>query len=105
MRKLYELRDKLCKQLDEYSEKDLTTATLDIIDKLTHTIKNLDKIIAKHEEMPYSNSYGRHYPKYGFDGYSMNGDMIAKLTDLMDESPDERTRMEFQRFIQKMRAM
>ena len=37
------------------------------------------------------------------DGYSMDtSDMIDELHELMQKAPDERTRMEFQRFIQKM---
>lgn len=37
------------------------------------------------------------------DGYSMAGDeMIDELRDLMQDAPDEQTRMEFQRFIQKI---
>lgn len=39
-------------------------------------------------------------------GYSMAGDdMIAELRDLMQDAPDEQTRMEFQRFIQKIEQM
>ena len=45
MRELYELKDKLCDELKEYGKKDLSNGTLDVVDKLTHTIKNLDKII------------------------------------------------------------
>ena len=46
MHAIYELKDMLCKELEEYGEKgELTTGSLDVIDKLAHTIKNLDKII------------------------------------------------------------
>ena len=39
-------------------------------------------------------------------GYSMAGDeMIDELRDLMQDAPDEQTRMEFQRFIQKIEQM
>ena len=39
-------------------------------------------------------------------GYSMAGeDMIEELRDLMQDAPDEQTRMEFQRFIQKIEQM
>ncbi len=132
MEKLYELRKKLCKQLEEYPDKDLTSATLDVVDKLTHTIKNLDRIIDKYEEKEngnnYAASYAMPYPMYNdgmnmrggsyrgrgvrrdtmgrySGGYSRNGDMIYELTELMEDAPDERTRMEFQKFIQKMQAM
>lgn len=40
------------------------------------------------------------------DGYSMGGDeMIMELRELMEDAPDEKTRMEFQRFIKKMEQM
>lgn len=39
-------------------------------------------------------------------GYSMAGDeMIEELRDLMQDAPDEQTRMEFQRFIQRIEQM
>ena len=135
-KKLEDLKEKLCKQLEEYPDKDLTSATLDVVDKLTHTIKNLDKIIDKYDEQEYSNNYKIPYAPYGggYDGmsmrggsygrgrnamrdsmgrysggygngYSRNGDMIMELTELMEDAPDERTRMEFQKFIQKMQTM
>lgn len=45
--------------------------------------------------------------RYSRDGdYSMAGDeMIDELRDLMQDAPDEQTRMEFQRFIQKIEQM
>ena len=51
MHKLYELKDMLCEELEQYGKKgELTAGSLDVVDKLTHTIKNLDKIIEKYEE-------------------------------------------------------
>lgn len=48
-------------------------------------------------------SMGR-YSREG--GYSMAGDeMVEELRDLMQDAPDEQTRMEFQRFIQKIEQM
>ena len=39
-------------------------------------------------------------------GYSMAGeDMIEELHELMAEAPDEKTRMEFEKFIRKMESM
>ena len=39
-------------------------------------------------------------------GYSMAGDeMIDELRDMMQDAPDEQTRMEFQRFIKKIEQM
>lgn len=59
MHAIYELKDMLCKELEEYGEKgELTTGSLDVIDKLAHTIKNLDKIIECYEEEGYSGRGG-----------------------------------------------
>lgn len=131
MHELHELKDMLCEELEEYGKKELTAGSLDVIDKLTHTIKNLDKIIEKHEEEEYS---GRYYPmyegsynyrggsyadnrgrgsnarrdtmgRYASRGYSRDAEMIAELRELMNEAPDDKTRMEFQKFISKIENM
>lgn len=57
MKALYELKDMLCEELEKISEKgELTAGSLDAIDKLAHSIKNIDKIIMSEEE--YSNNGG-----------------------------------------------
>ena len=118
MERLYELRDTLCDELNEYANKGKIGASdLEAVDKLTHTIKNLDKIIEKHEDGEYSGRYsmarkrdsrGRYAsemrPAYSRrDGYSY--DMVSELHSLRDNAPDERTRMEFDKFIKKMEMM
>lgn len=160
MHELYELKETLCKNLEEYGrKKDLKAGDLDVIDKLSHSIKNLDKVIEKYEEEEYSgargrgsnarrDSRGRYSSAMGMmdrDGYSMRGDysnerggysnerggysnerggnysnrseysnrggysrnsdMIMELRELMEDAPDERTRMEFDKFIRKMESM
>lgn len=56
MHELYELKDKLLKELEEYGSKDeMTAGTLEVVDKLAHTVKNLCKII---EEAEYSEAGG-----------------------------------------------
>lgn len=144
MHGLHELKEMLCKELEEYGKKgELTTGSLDVVDKLAHTIKNLQKIIEKYEEDEYS---GRSYARggrggsyeggsynYAMDGsyndgsyargrtgnvrrdsmgrysrergYSRDENMVMELRELMNEAPDERTRMEFQKFIQKIEQM
>ena len=37
--------------------------------------------------------------------YSSNDGMISDLRDLMEDAPDEKTRMEFDKFIRKMESM
>ena len=41
----------------------------------------------------------------GERGYSRDGGMVEELRDLMEEAPDERTKQEFQRFIEKIERM
>lgn len=66
---MYDLRDMLCKELDEISRKgELGAGDLDIVHKLASTIKNLDKI-----EMMEDDGYSR-------DGdYSRGGDWQADM--------------------------
>ncbi len=68
MHKLYELKDMLCEELEEYGAKDkLDVGGLEIVDKLAHAIKNIDKIIEAYEEEGYSNDGGQSgmmYPYY-----------------------------------------
>lgn len=66
MHELYELKDKLMNELAEYGSKDeMTAGTLDVVDKLAHTVKNLCKII---EEMEYSEAGGSYE-----DGFRARG--------------------------------
>lgn len=139
MHEIYELKDKLCKELEEYGAKDkMDVGALEIVDKLAHTIKNLDKIIETYEEneeysgMMYDdrgNSYARGGRYSRRDGVSYargrganakrdsrgryssrmysgdNSMMVTELKELMEDAPDERTRMEFEKFIRKMESM
>lgn len=127
MHKIYELKDMLCEELEEYGSKDkLDVGGLEIVDKLAHTIKNLDKIIKSYEEEEYSQrgsyegmdsargsyargdrrSYGRSMRDRGsYRGYSRDHGMVMELRDLMEDAPDEKTRMEFQKFINKIENM
>lgn len=66
MHELYELKEKLCDELEEYGSKEMTSGSLEVIDKLAHAIKNLDKIIEKYEESEgYSSEGGMGYGSYG----------------------------------------
>lgn len=127
MHEIHELKNRLCDELDEYGSKGkLDVGDLDVVDKLAHTIKNLDKIIETYEDgysydMVYDGSYdGRSYARgRGSNakrdsmgrysrrrGYSMDSaSMVQELKELMKEAPDDRTRQEFQRFIAKVEQM
>ena len=66
MKEIYELREKLCDELKEYGNKEMSAGSLDVIDKLAHAIKNIDKILdgdegysSRGEYMRGGHSYGR----------------------------------------------
>lgn len=141
MHAIYELKESLCDELEEYGKKDkLDLGAIDVIDKLAHTIKNLDKIIESYEEQEYSMDYddgmsyegeqgrggtlgggssyarrytmargrGRNARRDSMGRYSSAGDsqmMISELRELMHDAPNEKTKMEFKKFIQKMEQM
>ena len=157
MEELYKLKETLCKELEEYSKKGkMSAGDLEVVDKLSHTIKNIDKIIEKYDEDEYSGAGGysnrmsyamggnrggysnerrggysrenrggySRESEYSNEDYSMargrgrnarrdsmgrysneysgNDNMIMELRELMEDAPDDRTRMEFEKFIRKM---
>lgn len=127
MHKLLEYVCDEMKDLERKVDKDgkLSATEVQYLDMLAHTKKNLLKAEEMmDEEDGYSGGYGRSYRmddrsyargrmnarrdargRYSgrSDGYSMDtSDMIDELHELMQKAPDERTRMELQRFIQKM---
>lgn len=58
-----ELREMLCEELDKITKKgELSAGSLDVIDKLTHSIKSIDTIMAM-EEAGYSNESGYSYAR------------------------------------------
>ena len=103
MKELHELKERLVDELAEYGKKDLTAGNLEVIDTLAHATKNVCKII---EDEGYSGTYGgytdgRSYKRDGMGRYSRIG-LKDKLHDLMDEAPDDRTRMEIKRLYERM---
>ena len=65
MHEMYKLKDMLCDELDKITKKgELSAGSLDAVDKLTHSIKSIDTIIAMDEYseddgMSYEGSYAR----------------------------------------------
>ena len=60
MDKLYDLKDKLCEELENLARKpDMGPGDLELIHKLTDTIKNIGKIEMLEEEGGYSQEDGR----------------------------------------------
>lgn len=119
-----ELKDKLCGALEEINKRgDLNPTTLDQIDKLTHSIKSIDTIVAM-ENSGYSNEsyargrspvtgryvsreggYSSRYPMQSYRRYSMDegpderADFAERLEELMRMAPDERTRNQLRKTI------
>lgn len=153
MHDIYQLKEMLMDELKEFGKKgELTAGSLETVDKLSHSIKNLCKIIEDMEmdeeysmagegggSYRYSNeggsgnrggsyarggrgggsyrggSYARgrgrnarrdSMGRYSSEGYSRAAeDMIEQLRDMVNEAPDEQTRMEIQKLMQKLEQM
>ena len=114
MAKMEELKEMLGEELDNIAKKgELSNGSLDVIDKLTHSIKSIDTIMAMEDagysrddgRMIHGNSYerGNSYARgrgsnakrdsrgrYSSD-YAMD-DLHDKLQDMMEEASNERER-------------
>lgn len=121
MKSMYELRDMLCKELDELIRKgELGAGDLDIAHKLTDTIKNIDKIEMLEDDgysqRRYSrdddweadtrgtygkgSSYARRGTHYVRGHYSRDGareDMKRQLREMLDDADDDTIRKAIQR--------
>lgn len=110
---------------------EMTAGDLEYIDKLTHALKSVKTIKAMMDSEDgmsrddgmmmnrgtssngYSYRRGRGYNarrdsmgRYSSErGYSRDDNMIMELRELMEDVPDERTRKEFQKFINKVQSM
>lgn len=122
IRALESLRDMLCEELEKIASKgEISVGTLDIVDKLAHTIKNIDKIMMSEdyshaggweaEGHMRGNSYrrsrdsmGRYSRDDGYSsrGYSRNSDaehMIEQLEDMMKTAGGESEHMALKKAI------
>lgn len=129
MHKLYDLKEKLMQELEDYSENGKFSK--DDVESIKYIASAIDHICNIAEEDEYSNMYygdggscedgrggnrvggrsyardrGRNARRDSMGRYSRaNDDIVEQLRMMMQEAPDERTRQEFQRFIQKMEQM
>lgn len=128
MHKLETLRDTLCEELEKVAKKEsISTSDLDTIDKLAHSIKNIDKILGESSYEYNRGSYGRGYGSYGRgsyegsyarrgrdgdndgrynegrsrDGYSRD-EMTDRLRRMMSETSSDRERDVIMRCISKL---
>ena len=123
---MHELKEKLCEELKEIARKgELGAGDLEIVHKLTDTIKNLDKIEMLEEHGDYSRAgdweadmrgtYARgssyrgrkrdSMGRYSRDGrYSRHAspDMMDKLQTMMDNASTERERDAIRRLMNEM---
>ena len=136
IKELCEMKETIANEIAEANQRirqsggDMNTGDVEIIDKLTHSMKSLATTVAmlEAEEDGYSgNSYGASYEnrngssreyrdggtsgrysrnesRYSrnYRGYSRNGDMMDHLRMVMDEAPDENTRMEVKRLMDRI---
>ena len=92
MEYIEKIKKMLCKELDEYAMKSkLSMADVDVIHKLTDTVKNLDKI----EMLEDGNSYDgysemREYPYMGGSSYARGRGRYAKRDSMGRYSSDDR---------------
>ena len=109
---MYELRDMLCKELDEVARKgELGAGDLEIVHKLTATIKNIDKIEMFEENEGYSRggdwqadmrgTYGRgssyarrgtHYVRGHYSRADSMEHLREQINDMMRETDDDRVK-------------
>jgi hypothetical protein len=139
MHELYQLKEMLLDELGEIGSKgELTAGSLETVEKLSTSIKNICEIVEDmEEEGEYSMRGGSNYYSYeggqgggssrysrrrsggrysregqgGGENYMRGGrysrnseDMAMRLEQMMQEAPDEATRQEFQRLVNKMRG-
>ena len=131
LKELSDMKDTIAQEIAEANDRirksggDLNAGDVEIIDKLTHSMKSLATTIAMLEAQDgyseyggpyyrrngYSGNYGgysRNDSRYSRDGryeygkYSRDDNMMAHLRAMMDEAPDEKTRMEVKRLMDKM---
>lgn len=118
------LIDYICEELEQLERKadkdgKLTMSEVQYLDILAHAKKNL----LKSEEMDNGYSYrsydgysrggrkrdamGRYSRERGYsrERYSRGGNIVGELHELMENAPDERTRMEYEKMIDRMEQM
>ena len=119
MKAMYDLRDMLCKELDEIAHKgELGAGDLDIAHKLVSTIKNIDKI--EMYDGGYSRSgdwdanirgtygrgssyRGRHRDSMGrYSRTDAREHMRSTLEDMMRDADDDKTREAIRRCMEQI---
>lgn len=134
LKEVRELKDTVAHEIAEVNQEikksggDLNTGDVEMIDKLTHSLKSLVTVCAmlEAEEDGYSEdylptysrndnsrrsyrrtggnygSYARNEGRYMRPGYSRAMDWNDSLRQMMDEAPDEATRMDIKKLMDRM---
>lgn len=96
------LRDMLCDELDEITRKgELSDRSLDEIDKLTHSIKSIDAIMAMED-----GKYGRGRRNARRDSmgrYASDGEWSNRLHEMERNAPSEYSRGEIRDYYSRER--
>lgn len=111
MRNWDDLKERLSRELEEYADKrELSMASLEVIHKLTDTIKNIDKI-RKLEDSSYSGSNyergaserrrGSSYDR-GYSRDEGREHMMRKLREMLDEANGEKQRDAIRRCMESL---
>lgn len=88
MHKMEELKENLCRELEDVGKEELSVSTLDIIDKLTHSIKSIETILAM-EGYSKDNSYDRGSYDRGSYDYSGRRDSMGRYARRYSRTDDE----------------
>lgn len=124
MKSYEKIKEMLCEELETIAKKgELTAGSLDTVDKLTHAIKSLETIMAMNEysEDGYSsrgsydgNMNSNSYARYGnvrrdsmgrYSRDEANDEIINRLHEVMNDAPNEQTKQEIRKLINKMEQM
>ena len=109
------LSEKIAEKTRKIKNGGMNDGDLDTMEKLTHTLASVKKIMAFMEDDGYSGyypmdgsyrtmyrgSYARGPRRDSMGRYSRN-DLADKMRDLMMDAPDDRTRQEMLRMVEKL---
>ena len=111
------LSEKIAEKTRKIKNGGMNDGDLDTMEKLTHTLASVRKIMAFMDDDGYSGyypmdgsyrtmyrgSYARGPRRDSMGRYSRN-DLADKMRELMHDAPDDRTRQEMQRMVEKLEA-
>lgn len=98
---MHKLLDYICDELETLERKAERDSSLTMSEiQYADTLLRMKKNILKTED--YSDSYSRGRRRDSEGRYMSDRYMVDRVKDMMREAPDDATRMEFQRFVDKL---